>query len=224
MPVKHSNFADGTSSASDSDNPSGTRRSSASAERRGAKPTTSSKKAKARITKDMIVTDILALNQCLEPVLATYGLGCFSCPAGSMETLEEGWLSHGYKEEELADLVTDLNEALENAPVRPQTLVITKEAAEGIQEIAKQEGKDGHGLRVMTDHTGAFFLEFSKSAERDEKTFVPNEGPKIEVYASAITLGRIGGSTIDFRDGRFKLDMEEEKTGGCGCGDGCGCK
>ncbi len=178
---------------------------------------------KRRITKEMHVHEIMGLHPALETVLASHGLGCVGCPVGGVETLEEGWLSHGYPEEELSTLLDDLNEALEQAPLRPQTLTITKEAAEGIEGIAKQEGKTGHGLRVMTDETGAFFLEFSKEAAADEKVFVPSAGPRIEVFASAVTLGRIGGSTIDFRDGRFKLDLEEEKAGACGCGGACGC-
>ena len=47
------------------------------------------------ITKDMKISDILALNELIAPFLMQNGLGCVSCSASSAESLEEACELHG---------------------------------------------------------------------------------------------------------------------------------
>ena len=61
------------------------------------------------ITKDMKLSDILALNELIAPFLMQNGLGCVSCSSSSAESLEEACEAHGI---DVDDLTEDLNDVL----------------------------------------------------------------------------------------------------------------
>ncbi len=64
-----------------------------------------------KITKDMIISDILAIHPGNAAILMASGMGCIGCPASQGESLEEAAAVHGMD----ADiLVEDLNKFLEN--------------------------------------------------------------------------------------------------------------
>ena len=48
-----------------------------------------------RITKDMTIGEVIALNQGLAPVLMSGGLHCVGCPSSQGETIEEAAMVHG---------------------------------------------------------------------------------------------------------------------------------
>jgi hypothetical protein len=168
----------------------------------------------------MTVAEILALLPTSEGLLAEYGLHCFHCAFNVSETLEEGYLSHGFMEDQLEDLVRDLNEMLRTQPKRPPTLTLTKDAAHALGEILHAEGKTDGVLQVGLDEHGTFCLEFRELPAPESSVFFHREVPEVRIHASALTLSRIGGATIDLRDGRFKLDLPEHtKTPhACACG------
>ncbi len=181
------------------------------------------------IHREMRVADILTLLPDSAPLLAEYGLSCFNCSANDKENLADGCRSHGFADEEIQDLITDLNEMFSARPERPQTLTLTKDAAIALRDILEKEGKKGWGLLVGLDEAGGFSMELVEGAAKDQKSFQCADVKDVSIFASLMTLTGIGGSTIDFREGRFKLDLPEDlaKAGGCGCGDedggGCGC-
>lgn len=180
----------------------------------------------------MRVSDILTLLPNSEPLIAQYGLSCFSCSANDSENLEDGCRTHGMPEAEIDDLVTDLNELLKDRPARPQMLTLTAPAARALGELLAAEGKAHWGLLVGLDSSGGFSMEFREKPEDDDKQFHNDEVPAVRLFANATTLAGIGGATIDLRDGRFKLDMPEASQkrtcacsgGECDCGGNCGCK
>lgn len=172
----------------------------------------------------MVVRDILMLLPDAEGLLAQYGLSCFHCSANATETLLDGCKSHGFSDEVISDLVTDLNEMLSEQPARPQTLTLTKDGALALQKIMAAEGKRDQGLLVGLDEAGGFCMEFQSEPASDDKTFTNAEVPSVHIFASSLTLTRIGGATIDYREGRFKLDLPEEiAKSSCGCGGECAC-
>ena len=61
------------------------------------------------ITKDMKISDILALNELIAPFLMQNGMGCVSCGASQAESLEEACEAHGI---DVDDLTEDLNDVL----------------------------------------------------------------------------------------------------------------
>lgn len=193
------------------------------------KPVAGAKKVKKMevrpIHKNMPVSEIIALLPEAGNLLAQYGLHCFSCSQNALETLEQGCNSHGFPEEAIMDLVTDLNELLSNRPARPQNLTLTKEAALMLKEILTNDGKMGYVLSVGVDEGGGFCMDVLQSPEKDDLTFTHSDITDVRLAASSLTLSRIGGATVDFRDGRFKLDLPEDlQAPKCGCSGGrCGC-
>ena len=66
------------------------------------------------ITKDMKISEILALNELIAPFLMQNGMGCVSCAASQAESLEEAGELHGINVEYLTEDVNDvLREYLE---------------------------------------------------------------------------------------------------------------
>lgn len=173
----------------------------------------------------MRVIDIVTLVPQAADVMATWGLHCSGCAVGGLESLEEGCKAHGYGDEDIKLLLEDIEEARISSPARPLTIIITAPAARAIREIGIQEGKlpsETAGLSVIVDGEGGFCMEFRDTLEEGDSIFLNAEEADVRVFASSLTLGRIGGATIDFRDERFKLDLPEDS---CACSPhDCACK
>jgi hybrid cluster-associated redox disulfide protein len=183
------------------------------------------KSSSAAITKGMPIAEIVTLIPEAKSVLAEYGLHCFSCAGSEYENLEEGCMSHGFSKEEISELVDDLNQMIKDMPERPEELIITADAARAIKKVAAEEGQKGDGLAVIADAAGGFCMEFRSESDAGDATFINAEEPSVRVFASPLTLKRIGGATIDFRDGRFKLDLQEDGPSSCACQkNSCACK
>lgn len=174
----------------------------------------------------MRVSDIVALLPEAALLLATYGLHCSGCNQNQYETLEEGCQSHGFSDEEIDMLVRDLNTSLRDLPRRPQTLTITAEARAAIAPLLPADQTAYGGFLVLMDEQG-FCMEYAKTAPDGTKTFFAQGKAVMRFFASKETLSRIGGATIDHREGRFKLDLPSPeqgaacpcKGGRCTCGD-----
>ncbi len=174
----------------------------------------------------MRVQDILALLPHAEPLLAEYGLHCVGCAGSAFETLEEGYLSHGFTEDKLDMLVTDLNELFTRQPERPKEITVTETAALALAEILAAENQHDHYLIVGLDDAGGFCLDVMPDVASDHVLFGHASVPSLKLAASPLTLMRLGGATIDKRDGRFKLDLPSDKEKhACACKSGraCGC-
>lgn len=177
------------------------------------------------IRADMLVSEIIGFLPEAGPLLGEYGLHCFSCTHNTRETLADGCASHGFDADEVSALVRELNILHAERPPRPQILTITLEAARGLQQVMAAEGKSDHVLFVSLDEGGSFCLEFAPTTPAGAKIFTHREVPEVIVAALTETLDRIGGATIDHRDGRFKLDLPEAAARpACGCSGGrCSC-
>nr|WP_297934797.1 DUF1858 domain-containing protein [uncultured Lachnoclostridium sp.] len=57
----------------------------------------------AKITKDMIIHDIIAIDSNLIPVLLDAGMHCIGCPSAQGESLEEACMVHGIDVNEVVD-------------------------------------------------------------------------------------------------------------------------
>lgn len=63
-----------------------------------------------KITKDMVIGDILDKKPEAESVIAKYfGMGCFTCPGVRMESLELGASIHGIDAEQIVDEINALD-------------------------------------------------------------------------------------------------------------------
>lgn len=157
------------------------------------------------IHRDMRVYEIMALCPQAPDIMSAYGLHCFSCSLGGIESIQEGCSMHGFPEDTIDALVEDLNEAIRESPSRPETITVTPSAAAAIIRIASAEGKHGYGLSIVADTEGGFCMEFSEIPGAGDNIFTCNDG--VQVFTSPETLWRVGGAVIDFRDGRFTLDL-----------------
>lgn len=63
------------------------------------------------IKKDMLIGEIIEVNPHLISVLMEAGMHCVTCPAASMETLEEACMVHGIDPDEIE---ARLNQELES--------------------------------------------------------------------------------------------------------------
>ena len=60
-----------------------------------------------KITKDMIIADIIQIDENLIPVLLNAGMHCVGCPSSLGETLEEAAEVHGIDADELCELLNE---------------------------------------------------------------------------------------------------------------------
>lgn len=65
----------------------------------------------AKITKDMIIADIIEIDPNLVGVLMASGMHCVGCPSAQGESLEQAAIVHGIDPDALTD---SLNAFLEN--------------------------------------------------------------------------------------------------------------
>ena len=180
------------------------------------------KKAKPpSVNRAMNVLEISALHPEAADVLAAYGLHCIGCAYSEYDSLEEGALAHGLTDDDITSIVEDLNELIRTKPGRPKTLKMTKDAAKSLKTVLEKEGKLAWYLQVVSDDGKNFSLEFMEELPEEGFAFTHKDVPEVKLSASQETLLKIGGAVIDYRDGRFKLDLGDK---GCSCGGNCTCK
>lgn len=64
-----------------------------------------------KITGDMKIAEVMALNPELEPTFLEFGMHCLYCPVASQETLEEAAVVHGISVDELLEKLNAFNDA-----------------------------------------------------------------------------------------------------------------
>lgn len=64
----------------------------------------------SRVSKDMIIGDIVQIDSGIIPILMGAGMHCIGCPSAQGESLEEAAMVHGL---DVDDLVEDINNYLE---------------------------------------------------------------------------------------------------------------
>lgn len=65
-----------------------------------------------KVTKDMIIMDVLKINPETAQFFLDIGMHCLGCPSASMESIEQACMVHGADADKL---VNDLNAFLEKA-------------------------------------------------------------------------------------------------------------
>lgn len=153
----------------------------------------------------MTVASIVALHPSMAEIMAEYGLHCFSCHMGGRETLREGMAMHGYSQAVLQALLIDLNEALTALPGRPHTVHVTTSAAQALYDISLQEQHTEHVVHIVADGVGSFCMEFGHTVGDTDISILVPEVPQIQFFVSPETVWFIGGSTVEYADGKFSL-------------------
>lgn len=178
-----------------------------------------------RISKEMTIEEIFSRfpqkAQKLAQEITDAGLHCVGCQAATWETLEAGMLGHGYSPEEIERLVNDLNAILDQE-TDPNTIQLTKRAADKFREILAEEGKADWHLRFGDQAAGCsgfeYLLDFSKAAKEDDEIF---HSQGIQIHVNKKMAGRLVGSEIDYSEGLnhsgFKITNPNVRSS-CGCG------
>lgn len=65
----------------------------------------------AKVSKDMIIADLIAVDQGIIPILMSAGMHCIGCPSAQGESLEEASMVHGLDADAI---VNEINNYLAN--------------------------------------------------------------------------------------------------------------
>ena len=61
----------------------------------------------AKVTKDMLIGQLLQVDANIAPILMRAGMHCLGCPSSQMESLEEAAMVHGLDADVLVNPITD---------------------------------------------------------------------------------------------------------------------
>ena len=103
-----------------------------------------------------------------------------------------------------------------------EVFTVTPKAAEMVKNIMKNEGKEGHGLRVTVMPGGCagytYGLDFADGAEDGDLTITSND---VKIFINEDVEPLIRGAKLDFVESLmgagFVLD-NPNSTKSCGCG------
>ena len=70
---------------------------------------------KQKITKDMLMGEIVEKYPQVVPTLMSFGLHCVGCHVAGFESLEGGFKAHGMDDKQIEEAVKKLNEIIENS-------------------------------------------------------------------------------------------------------------
>lgn len=61
----------------------------------------------AKVSKDMLIGQLLQIDANIAPILMRAGMHCLGCPSSQMETLEEAAMVHGLDVDVLVNQIND---------------------------------------------------------------------------------------------------------------------
>ena len=61
----------------------------------------------AKVTKDMLIGQLITLDPNIAPILMRAGMHCLGCPSSQMETIEEAAMVHGIEPDALVKEIND---------------------------------------------------------------------------------------------------------------------
>ncbi len=185
-----------------------------------------------KVTEEMLIGDVIAKIPQAADIMNAYGLHCTSCSVNVFEPIKMGAMGHGMDEETADKMIDEINkiagDTKRNAP--DDGIYVTESAAVKIKEFAKNEGKEGFGLKLTAEKQAganepAYAMDFQEKAEKGEKTF---EFHGVQIFVTPESMKNLLGAEVDGLEtaygSGFKIDNPNYKKG-CGCGGkgGCGC-
>jgi iron-sulfur cluster assembly accessory protein len=202
-----------------------------------------SKSRTMQITKEMTIADILETAPDSVEIMLEEGLHCVGCGANTMETLEEGMLSHGFTDDEIDQVVAKINETQAqkaHEEVKTPTkedficteiiegnkkyfrlagLLLSQKAFDAIHQLA--DAKEGLAVRMEAGGCAGYTLkyDYQDTPQSDENCFELSE--KISLFINDFTFDKLHGSIVDFESGLkgsgLKFTNPNSKSA-CSCG------
>ncbi len=175
------------------------------------------------VTKGMTIGDVVAKYPASIEVLQGAGVHCVGCHVSYHETLEQGFKGHGMSDEQISEVITSINKAIEeNKHEEGKDFIVTKKAAEKLSEVLKENSKEGSCLRVDVVPGGCsgfqYSLELDDNTTKEDKVY---EEKGVKIIINSDNLEFLKGAKLDYVDslmgGGFKITNPNVKSG-CGCG------
>lgn len=174
----------------------------------------------AKITKDMLIGDVVSGYPSVVDVLLKQGIHCVGCGASYMETIEEGLMGHGKTEEEVTAIVKELNESIPSEEGSSDGIIVTENAATKLKELLDEQKKKALRIQVMAGGCSGFKygMELVDDVAEGEE--------RVEVAGIAIALDKesftmLKGAKVDYLDSLqgagFKI-TNPNAVNTCGCG------
>jgi hybrid cluster-associated redox disulfide protein len=67
-----------------------------------------------KVTKDMIITDVMNVDPAISSLLMASGMHCISCFAAGGETIEQAAMVHGLDADDIVDMINEYLNLKEN--------------------------------------------------------------------------------------------------------------
>ena len=191
-----------------------------------------------KITRDTVISGILNINpsksSIISQMLLDFGIHCIGCGASTFETLGQGVIGHGFSEQQLDKLMSDLNkvicEDVEQVGIESSKeinanifrLKLTEQAIKKVKQVIKQKGTSNSTLRVSVIPGGCsgylYDLQFIDKPSKDDLNFKQNG---VNVAVDKKSTDMLHGMEIDYLDtlneSGFKFNNPNAEHG-CGCG------
>src|SRR3989344_1558601 len=179
----------------------------------------------AKISKDMMIGDVVSMYPEAIDTLLSFGVHCVGCHVSTFESLEDGFKGHGMSDEDVNEAIKQLNQVVKPVEVEepadlPNTVFLSDRAVNKIKDFCTSTNKQA--LRVKVTTGGCSGNKYSFDLEEIKLVndiIIEKNGAK--VYIDADSLAKIGGSTLDYSDSLtgagFKIDNPSAKST-CGCG------
>mgnify|MGYP001461954674 CR=1 FL=1 len=179
-----------------------------------------------KITKDMLIIDMIEKYPQAVDTLMSTGVQCVGCGAATQETIEQGLMAHGMTSSDVEEIVVDLNKAVKEAPKvekkSGEALIVTEKAVDKLKQIKKEQKKEDCGLRVLVMPGGCSGFQYGfdfEDKKQDGDTVLEVKGQKFFVDKQSLEM--LHGSTVDYVESLegagFKIENPNAKKG-CGCG------
>jgi len=183
------------------------------------------------ITRDMRISDILEKNPAkamrLSDIMTNFGLHCVGCGASTFETLEQGVLGHGFTEDKLVQLITELNVIVDTPEFVEKEgdgsiLSVTEVAHAKVKEIMTEEGKPNSGLRIAVIPGGCagFTYDMAFQDEPSEGDILVDQNG-LKIFIDNASAEHLKGTVINYVSSLQGSGFTFENptaAGGCGCG------
>lgn len=175
-----------------------------------------------KITKDMLIGDVINKHPEAAEIMLGYGLHCVGCSANPFDTIESGCMVHGIDEETVDNLVNELNKMLNNKS--DKVVSVTDMAAEKFLEFMKEESS-AKGVRLSVLDNGNSLQYGLDLADKQNNSEIVFEDRGIKIFVERDVVDKVKGLGIDFieneRGSGFKINNPNLKSGACGSGCGC---
>jgi len=155
-----------------------------------------------KITKEDTIAEVVQQYPMIVPILMNNGLHCIGCHIAQVESLEQGFKTHGVDETKIDEIIQEMNKKI-NEPI--QIITITPEASKKIQEHMDNDNKKEHYVKVNVTQDvreNVYDITFEKEKTEDQE-LIEEQGLKVLIEKDDKYV--IKGCIIRYENDRFVI-------------------